>query len=165
MLTTGALGAVGWLRARALAGRCHDLEQLRQALAIVRAAVAHARVPAAGALGRAARAGRGAVAEACERAARMLDKGSSSSAGEAWLAAFEQVRERCFLLPEDMDVVREFCLHFGRVDAATQVALLADAVARVDLALDQARRERQRLERLYRFSGLAAGLAVAILLI
>ena len=156
---------MGWLRARALAGRCHDLEQLRQALGILQAAVAHARVPAAIALGRAARAGRGAVAEACRQAARMLEEGLSASAGEAWLAAFEQVSERCCLLPEDLDVVREFCLHFGRVDAATQVALVADAVARVELALEQARQERQRLERLYRFSGLAAGLAVAILLI
>ena len=156
---------MGWLRARALAGRCHDLEQLRQALAVLQAAVSHARVPAAIALGRAARAGRGPVAEACARAARMLESGASASAGEAWLAAFEQVSARCFLLPEDMDVVREFCLHFGRVDAATQVALTADAVARVELALERAHQERQRLERLYRFSGVAAGLALAILLI
>lgn len=164
MLTAGGLGAVGWLRAGALAGRCHDLEQLRQVLAILRAAVSHARVPAAIALGRAARAGRGAVAEACARAGQMLERGSSLSAGEAWMAALEQTSHRCFLLAEDMDVVREFCLHFGRVDAATQMALIADAMARVELALEQARKERERLERLYRFSGLAAGLAVAIVL-
>lgn len=164
VLTATGLGAVGWLRAGALAGRCRDLEQLRQALGVVRACVAHAKLPAAAALARAASAGRGAVAEACAAAARLLEAGRAASAGEAWVAAFEDVRDRCFLQPQDMDVVREFCLHFGRVDAGTQLALVDDALARLELALQQARHERQTLERLYRFSGLAAAAAAALML-
>ncbi len=165
LLTAGGLGGVGWLRASALGGRCRDLDQLRRALTILRASVAFARVPAAVALARAARAGQGTVAEACARAAHLLESGASISAGEAWWAGFEAVRDRLCLLPEDLDMVREFCVDFGRVDAPTQESRLADALARVHLALEQAGQERQRLERLYRFSGLAAGLAVAIMLL
>lgn len=165
MLTAGGLGAVGWMRASALAGRCRDLDQLRRALVILRAAVAHARLPAAQALARAARAGRGPVAAACALAAGSLDAGAPRSAGEAWLAAFEAVRERLCLLPEDMELVREFCVDFGRLDAPAQLARIGDALARVEVALEQASRERERLERLYRFSGLAAGLAVGFMLL
>ncbi|MEW6047317.1 MAG: stage III sporulation protein AB [Bacillota bacterium] len=165
MLTSAGLGGVGWMRARALSGRCHDLEQLRQALAVMQAAISHTRLPAAQAFERAGRAGRGVLAQACRLASRALREGPGLAAGDAWMEAMRALLDRCFLAPGDMAVLEEFCLHFGRVDAATQEALFHDAIARVDLALEQARQDRDRLERLYRFSGLAVGLAVGIMLL
>lgn len=164
-LIAGGLGGFGVLRASTLARRCDDLAQLRQALKVIQAAIEHVRLPARDAFARAASACRGCVATSLARAARALDAGPGLSAGESWLAAMRGLRDSCSWGAPEMDLFAELCLHLGRVDAATQVALLADVLGRLDGVLDQARRERDQYERLYRFAGLAAGVALAIMLL
>ncbi|MBE3598157.1 MAG: stage III sporulation protein AB [Limnochordaceae bacterium] len=156
---------MGLLRAQALARRVEELIQLRRALRVIEAAVQHLALPAPQAFERAARATSGCVRTSLAGAAARLRSGPGQPAGEAWLRAMESVADRCHLQPEELGIFRELCLHFGRVDAGMQVELLRDGVARLDGVIEQARQEKERLERLYRFSGLAIGLALAVMLL
>lgn len=165
VLVVGSLALMGRIWAAALHGRLEELRGFRAALTTLRSAVSYARYPAPDALEQAAAAAPGPAAASLRAAAQMLRTGRGpASAGAAWWEALEAARPHSCLTPSDRTVLFEVCLHLGKVDAATQLGLLDDAVERLKLAAADAQDAVDRLARLYRFSGLAAGLSVAILL-
>ena len=165
-LVLAGLGSLGMLRAAALERRVQELMELRRALSLLRSSVAHLRLPAAVAFRAAGRACGGLVAQSLQEAAALLESGEAAfSAGEAWWAAYRRRADESFLAAVDRAVLQDFCRQFGRVDAATQLGGFDAALDRLAHSLEQAAGERERFGRLFRFSGLAAGLGIVILLL
>lgn len=164
-MVVGGLTGVGALRAAALDGRLRELEELRAALMCLRSLVNHTRLPAAQAFRSAAGACRGIVGESLADAAWRLENRSALPAGEVWFAAYEGRRSGSCLAEADLEVLRDFCRQFGRLDIDSQMAVFDDTLQRLDLARARALEERDRFGRLFRFSGLAAGLSLVILLL
>lgn len=161
----GGLGGVGLLKVAALNGRASELTQLRRAVAALRAYVAHTRAPAAQAFRAAARACGGLVARALEDAARLVASRQGLSGGAAWMQAYSRYRSRSCLTEEDRALLEELCVLFGRVDGETQLASIDQALTRLQRAEEEADQERDRMGRLLGFSGVAAGLGLAIWLL
>ena len=165
VLVIGSLGALGLLRAAALGRREQELEELDRALVWLRGEVTHRRLPAAPAFRAAARACGGLVRESLQAAAELLERGQAAVAGEAWWQAYGAVEARSFLQPHDRAALADFCRQFGQVDSATQQAAFDAVLERVREGQRQAALERERYERLLRFSGVAMGLGLVILLL
>ena len=164
-LVVGGLGSLGVLRAAALERRAEELTELRRALVLLRSSVAHLRLPAAAAFRAAARACSGVAGEGLQEAATLLEEGAPLSAGQAWWAAYQRRAGESFLSAADRAVLQDFCRQFGRVDTASQLGAFDAALEGLRQSLEQAAAERERFGRLFRFSGLAAGLGIVILLL
>ncbi|HEY8486910.1 MAG TPA: stage III sporulation protein AB [Limnochordales bacterium] len=164
-VVVASLGAVGFLRAAELHGRVQELREWCRALEMLRAWVAHLRLPAAEAFQAVARTSGGVVAGSLARAGQLLQRGGGLSAGDAWRLAFRSLRDRSFLAAEDVAVLEGFWRQFGRLDQATQLKSFDGACESLRRCLERALEQEQQLSRLARFSGVAAGMGVVLLLL
>lgn len=161
-LVFGAGTAIGWQLALPLRRRPEELRELAAGLALLETEVTYGATPLPVALERAASAGR-AAAELYGRAGCLCRAGELPS--DALARALERFYPGSALTRPDREALAALAAVLGGSDRADQARHLRLCRERLLAAEAAAEAERQRYERVYRQLGMAAGAAVAILLL
>lgn len=162
MVTVLGGGYGGMLAASKLSVRSAQLEETHSALTQISFNIGFLRLPAASAVGEAAKTKSGAVGRLFESAAEDMKRLSPSVAFER--ALLESRRELC-LTEDDTRILTDFASSLGKGDAESELNNIAAACAKIKVALAGAEADRDRRGRLWRGAGFLAGIFAAIMLL
>lgn len=165
VLVVGATTALGWQLAANLARRPRELRALQVALAILETEVSYGAAPLPDALRRAAAAAGGPIGGLLNRTAALLISGGGITPGDAMRQAVQEVEPTTALRPPDLEALAALGAVLGASDRRDQARHLELARGRIAGEEARAGEERERYERLYRYVGLLAGVALVLVLL
>jgi len=169
----GLVGAVLLVTATGLLGaraglwyvqRARHLAQFALALHVLETDIAFGALPLPAALRRAGGAVGGPVGDVFAAAARELTADPGCSGPEAWRRALDRWGGRLALAEGDREALGAAGVRLGASDADDQVRYLRAARHTLQVRAQQAEAERDVGARLWRYVGVSAGLAAALLL-
>lgn len=165
LLVIGACTAVGWQMAANLTRRPRELRALQAALAILATEVTYGASPLPEALRRSAAAAGGPVGRLLIRTADLLVGGGGITAGDAMQQAVREVEPTTALRQPELEALAALGAVLGASDRRDQARHLELARTRIASEEGRAAEERTRYERLYRYAGLLAGVALVLVLL
>lgn len=152
------LGAVAHLE-----GRVRDLRGLLAGLEAMHRALDSRLAPLDEMLSSAAESTQGRPRDLFRFCAEQLDGGAPRRFGVLWDVALEELPLR--LECSDLEVLRTLGSVLGRYDGDSQTRALAQCASRLEVQLEEAAEQRQRLGKVYGTMGVSAGLFLVILLL
>jgi len=99
------------------------------------------------------------------RPRRISWPGDERSAKEIWDSAVAEMYPRSSLTPADREIVASLGVSLGVSDQEGQLKQVGLTLQHLEIALETAREQRQRNEKMWRYLGLAGGATLVILLL
>lgn len=162
MVTVLGGGYGGMIVASKLSIRAAQLEEMHSALTQISFNIGFLRLPAASAVGEAAKTKNGAVGRLFKLAAEDMKSLSPSVAFER--ALLKSRRDLC-LTEEDTRILTDFASSLGKGDTESELNNISAACAKLKVALVGAEADRDRRGRLWRGVGFLLGIFAAIMLL
>lgn len=83
----------------------------------------------------------------------------------AWQNSLNKNMDSCPLLPKDIEILKDVSMGLGRSDTQGQKKIIEPAVLRLEAGIKEAARAEMKMGKMYRSLGVAAGVAIAVILI
>lgn len=160
-----ASDSVGRQAAANLAGRPGELRALLAVLQMLETEIEYAATPLPQALRRVAEAVQGVARDALRRGAQALHSDPALPASRAWGETVRHLQEYSCLRADDLVPLQTLGAYLGGSDRLDQIKHLALAREQLKTRLERAQEDLDRLGRVYRYSGLCAGLTLVLVLI
>lgn len=155
----------GESKARALGRRVRELEQFQRSLKLLEIEISFSRTLLPHAFQAVGRQLEPPLKELYRAAAGKLTAGEERSAREIWEDALAGVYPQTFLTAADREIISGLGVSLGVSDQEGQLEQIGITRQRLELALETAREQRKRNEKMWRYLGLAGGAALVILLL
>lgn len=155
----------GESKARTLVRRVGELEQFQRSLKLLTVEISYSRALLPYAFQSVARRLKPPLGDLYRTAAGALLNGDERSAAEIWEEALAAVQPRCSLTAADREIVSGLGVSLGVSDQRGQLKQIGLTLQRLEIALEEAREQRRRNEKMWRYLGLAGGAALVILLL
>ncbi|HQD51886.1 MAG TPA: stage III sporulation protein AB [Bacillota bacterium] len=160
-----AAATFGESKARALTLRVKQLEQFQRSLKLLSVEISFNRALLPYAFQAVARQLEPPLDELYGAAAANLLAGDERSAKEIWDSAVAEMYPRSSLTPADREIVASLGVSLGVSDQEGQLKQVGLTLQHLEIALETAREQRQRNEKMWRYLGLAGGATLVILLL
>lgn len=160
-----AAGAFGESKARSLALRVRQLQQFQRSLKLLSAEITFSRALLPYAFQAVARRLEPPLRELYRQAADALLAGDERSAGEIWESAAAKMFPQSALTPADREIVSGLAVSLGVSEQEGQLKQIGLTLQHLELALEAAREQRRRSEKMWRYLSFAGGAALVILLL
>lgn len=160
-----ASATFGESKARTLARRVKQLEQFQRSLKLLSVEISFSRALLPYAFQAVARKLEPLLCELYDVAAASLLAGDERSTSEIWDGAVAEIYPQSSLTPADREIVSSLGVSLGVSDQEGQLKQIGLTLQQLELALETAREQRQRNEKMWRYLGLAGGAALVILLL
>ncbi|MCL6453189.1 MAG: stage III sporulation protein AB [Alicyclobacillus sp.] len=162
-LVVVACAGMGFAIARGYRERPRQLQHLMEALRLLKVEIEFTATPLPQALRRVAERStdpiRGLFAATADALAR-----PGVTVAEAWMAGYEQVRRRSYLVPADLEVLVSFARTLGTSDSVHQIQHVDATLAQLEGLWREAAALQERYAKLAQYVGVLGGLFVVILL-
>ncbi len=155
----------GESKARTLASRVRQLEQFERSLKLLSAEITYSRALLPQAFQAVARRLDPPLCELYGGAAAALLAGDERSAREIWGSAAANIYPHSDFTAEDLEIVTGLGLSLGVSEQEGQLKQIGLTLKHTELALETAREQRRRNEKMWRYLGFAGGAALVILLL
>lgn len=162
ILLIASFGLVGHLVAESFTRRPRELRQIQSALQMLETEMAYGASPLPEALGRISQFCGEPVKSICRTAETQLRSGRGVTAGEAWVAAVNQVFPDTVLSEADRQALVDFGATLGisdREDQMKHLKLTREQLKREETRADE---DGEKSARMWKYLGLLTGLAVCI---
>lgn len=164
LLTLAVPAVIGFQIAARYRRRPDELRWLQTGLSVLITEVEYGATPLPTALRSAARAAGPSVGRILEGGAERLEAGGGITPGEALVAALQAESDATCLAAADREVLVALAPVLGASGRQDQVRHLRLALERLAGAEEQAKADRERYERMYRYVGVLSGLALVLIL-
>lgn len=158
--TTG----IGLWKANFYAARSKELEDLISALQLLETEISYSVAPLPDALQRIGFRIAGRVGLFLQNAGTELLRGDGRSAGEIFTEQLERSRTMIHLREQDLEILRTFGHTLGNSDRSDQLKHIRLAHSRLAAEAQNARDEKERLGKMWRYLGALTGLAGVIIM-
>ena len=155
----------GESKARALGRRVSELEQFERSLKLLSVEISYSRALLPYAFEAVARQLEPPLGDLYRAAAAALLSGDERSAREIWESALAGIYPHTSLTAADREIVSSLGISLGMSDGEGQLKQIGLTRQHLEIALQTAREQRQRDEKMWRYLGLAGGAALVILLL
>ncbi len=155
----------GEMKARGLIYRLRQLQQFHQGLRLLDTEISYTATPLPYAFSRIGDRIGGPVGGIFLQASRYMQEGSDKSAREAWVGAIDDNQNATYFTREDRKVMEALGVSLGLTDREGQLQQIQMVSGELEYALEEARRERSKHERMWRYLGVLGGVALVIFLI
>jgi len=154
----------GEMKARSLGWRLNQLLDLQQAFRLLSTEISYTATPLPHAFERIGGRIKGTIGEIFSQASQNMwsSKERGTGAGEAWMQALKQYSGETFLSAEDIKIAEQLGVSLGLSDREGQLKQIQMVSQQIEYALKEARDERNRNERMWRYLGVLGGLALII---
>jgi stage III sporulation protein AB len=160
-----AAAAFGESKARTLVLRVRQLQQFQRSLKLLSAEITFSRALLPYAFQAVARQLEPPLRELYRHAASTLLAGDERSAREIWDSAVAKIYPQSSFTPADMEIISSLGVSLGVSEQEGQLKQIGLTLQHLELALETAREQRQRNEKMWRYLGFAGGAALVILLL
>ncbi|NMD43180.1 MAG: hypothetical protein GYA86_07725 [Firmicutes bacterium] len=160
-----AAAIFGETKARTLSRRVQQLEQFQRSLKLLSVEISFGRALLPYAFETVARRLGPPLGKLYHGAAARLLAGDERSAGEIWEATLAEIFPQSALTPGDREIVSGLGVSLGISDQEGQLKQIGLTLQHLEIALEEARVQRQRNEKMWRYLGFAGGAALVILLL
>lgn len=161
----GAAVLYGEAKTRALTLRVEQLLQFQRSLKLLLTEISFARSMLPFAFRNVAKQSASPVRELYLAAAALLAEGTERGAGEAWTAAVRQSYPSTCYTAADRQVIEGLAVSLGVSGQEEQVKQIQLTLQRLEYALEEARENKRRNEKMWRYLCFAGGAALVILLL
>lgn len=154
---------LGHLKAFSFRERCRELESILELIRLMELDITYRKEPLIKTFRRTSGLKPCWFGNVLQSCSHML--GNQNSLQESWTASIEQWREKCPLEKEDIVILNDFVLGLGKSNSEGQAKIIAPVSARLDANLKKAREREEKLGRMYKAIGTAAGIVIVILIV
>ena len=154
----------GEMKARGLQFRLRQLQQLQQAMRLLSTEVSYTATPLPYAFSRIGNRLGGMVGELFLQTSREMIGSSDLGAREAWVKTLRDFQPFTRFTGEDCKVMEQLGTSLGLTDREGQVKQIQLVSSELEYALEEARRERDRHEKMWRYLGVLGGFGLVVFL-
>ncbi len=154
---------MGYFKALSFRGRCIELENILEILKLMELEITYRKEPLAKMFRKVSESRKCWFTNVLVTCSDMME--IKYSLRDSWTTALNEWQAGCPLEKEDVDILRDMVSGLGRSDSRSQSRIFTPAALRLEANLKKAAEREEKLGRMYKALGTAAGIVIVILII
>lgn len=154
---------IGYFKALSFRGRCIELENILEILRLMELEITYRKDPLTKLFRKVSESRKCWFTNVLVTCSDMMD--IRYSLRDSWATALNEWQTGCPLEKDDVDILRDMVSGLGRSDSRSQSKILTPTALRLEANLKKAEEREEKLGRMYKAMGLAAGAVIVILIV
>jgi len=144
--------------------RIQDLQEIKKALLILSSEIEYMKTPLAIACANIAKRTEHTAQKLFQTFSSLLSKSQGETAYQLWLTSLDEIKDKSFLIPEDLNIIEGFGKTLGYLDKHMQQNAINYAINYIDEKAASLQQQGEKNKRMYRSLGVICGLLITVVL-